>query len=109
MGETNPQSPMDEDIQHLEENLHRLAAIARTLARDVDAIDGGLWNEPYAYRAAIAAEKASRNIRRQLESRWLVSPLSDERPSELDGQKSTRRTPKKKSYPHVIPMGVPGE
>jgi len=91
MGETNPQSPMDEDIQHLEESVHRLAAIARTLARDVDAIEAGLWNEPY------------------LESRWLVSPLSNERPSELDANQSTRRTPKKKSYPHVIPMGVSGE
>ena len=109
MGDTTPTSPMDQDLQHLEESVHRLAAIARTLARDVDAIDAGLWNEPYAYRAAIGAEKASRNLRRQLESRWLVSPLSQERPQELDTEKSTRRTPKKKSYPHVIPTGVSGE
>jgi len=109
MTETTPSNPMDEDMQHLEENLHRLAAIARTLARDVDAIDAHLWNEPYAYRAALAAIKASRNLRAQLENRWLITPLDEERPAELDAEPVPRKQRKKRSYPHVIPMGVDGQ
>ena len=109
MAETTPSNPMDEDMQHLEENLHRLAAVARTLARDVDAIDAQLWNEPYAYRAALAAIKASRNLRAQLETRWLVTPLDEERPVELEQEPVPRRNPKNKSYPQVISMGVDGQ
>lgn len=100
---------MDEDLQHLEENLYRLVSVARTLARDVDASNAETWNEPYAYRTADQAIKASRNLRRQLETRWLVSPLSNEREEVQDAIQSTRRTPKKKSYPHVISMGVDGQ
>jgi hypothetical protein len=95
------ESAMDEDMQHLEENLHRLVMICRTLARDADAIDGEHWNEPYAYRAAAAAVAASRNLRRQLETRWLVSPLSNERPEEL----SPISARKPKSYPRVTERG----
>lgn len=108
MSETTPSNPMDDDLQHLEENLYRLVGVARMLARDADAIEAGPWNEPYAYRAADQAIKASRNLRAQLEARWLVTPLQTERPEELDGKKSTRSSPTKKSYPHVIPTGVDG-
>ena len=96
MDDPTPTGPMDEDLQHLESNLHRLAHIARSLARDVDAVEAQLWNEPYAYRAATAAIKASANLRRQLETRWLVTPLSNERPEELpevDPLKTRKRTP----------------
>jgi hypothetical protein len=96
---------MDEDLQHLEECLYRLVNIARTLARDADTIEPRPWNEPYAYRAANTAIKASANLRAQLETRRLVSPLDAERPEEL----SPVSPPSKKSYPHVIPMGVDGK
>ncbi len=79
MDEVTPSNAMDEDIQHLEDNLYRLVNVARTLARDADAPTGQPWNEPYAYRAANAAIKASRNLRSQLETRWLVTPLDTER------------------------------
>ena len=95
MSDPRPKSPMDEDLEHLERHLHSVVAIARTLARDVDAIDGEHWNEPYAYQAAAAALAAARNLRRQLESRWLVTPLSNERPSKEEPT----------SYPHVIQAG----
>ena len=72
--------PLDEDLQHLERHLHSIVTVARTLARDVDAIEGQHWHEPYAYQAARAAEAASRNLRRQLEARWMVTPLDPERP-----------------------------
>jgi hypothetical protein len=97
MTETTPANPMDEDLQYLEENLHRLVSVARMLARDADAIEGRPWNEPYAYRAATAALKASMNLRRQLEARWLVSPLPHERPDELPPE--TSRQPA--TYPPV--------
>jgi hypothetical protein len=74
---------MSEDLEHLEANLHRIISVARTLARDADASTGEHWNEPYAYRAALDAEAAARNIRRQLEARWMVTPLSAERPQDL--------------------------
>ena len=101
MDEVTPVNPMDEDLQHLETNLHRLAHIARTLARDVDAIESQLWNEPYAYRAALDAVRASVNLRSQLEKRWLVTPLSDERPDDL----SPRTSSKNRSYPRVTERG----
>jgi len=72
--------PIDEDLQHLEANLYRVIAVARTLARDTDSVQGIHWNEPYAYRAAEDAIKATRNLRRQLETHWLVTPLDPERP-----------------------------
>ncbi len=106
MADTTPSNPMDEDMQHLEDNLYRLVSVARTLARDADAIEARPWNEPYAYRAADQAIKASANLRRQLETRWLVTPLQEERPIELEKEPVPRRNPKAKSYPHVIPMGV---
>jgi hypothetical protein len=89
---------MDEDLEHLERHLHSVVAVARTLARDVDAIDGELWHEPYAYQAAAAAIAAARNMRRQLETRWLVTPLDRERPRDEDD-------PQSQSYPHVIDDG----
>ncbi len=97
MAEQMPSSSMDEDLQHLETELHRVVMVARTLARDVDAIDGALWHEPYAYRACLAAEAAARNLRRQLEARWLVTPLSNERPMQ--------ETPSQESYPRVTRRG----
>jgi hypothetical protein len=91
MAEHEPEGPMDQDLQHLEEQLHRLITIARTLSRDADASYGEVWNEPYAYRAANAALSARRNLRRQLEARWLVTPLSPERPDEVQADTPTRR------------------
>ncbi len=82
---------MDQDLQHLEEQLHRLIGIARTLSRDADASYGQVWNEPYAYRAADAALSARRNLRRRLEERWLVTPLPPERPDEALADTPTRR------------------
>ena len=90
-------SSMDEDMQHLEEALYRVVMIARTLARDGDAGTGELWHEPYAYRAAATAEAAARNLRRQLETRWLVTPLSNERPKQA--------SPDHESYPRVTRRG----
>jgi hypothetical protein len=88
---------MDEDMQHLEAELHRIVAIARMLARSDDAASGEHWHEPYAYRACNAAEAAARNLRRQLESRWLVTPLSNERPMDCP--------PSEPSYPRVTRRG----
>jgi hypothetical protein len=82
---------MDEDLQHLEEQLHRLAAIARQLARDADISYGQAWNEPYAYRAADAALSARRNLRRRLEERWLVTPLDTTSTEEAQANTPTRR------------------
>ena len=89
--ENEPQRSMDEDLQHLEEQLHRLIALARQLARDADISWGQPWNEPYAYRAADAALSARRNLRAQLEARWLVTPLGAERPDEVQATPPTRR------------------
>ena len=90
--ENEPKGSMDEDLQHLEEQLHRLIGIARTLARDADASYGEVWNEPYAYRAANAALGARRNLRTRLEERWLVTPLGTERPDEVQAKTPTRRS-----------------
>lgn len=86
-----PEGSMDEDLQHLEEQLHRLISVARTLARDADASYGEVWNEPYAYRAANAALSARRNLRRRLEERWLVTPLEAERPDEVQAKTPSKR------------------
>lgn len=95
--ENEPQRSMDEDLQHLEEQLHRLSAIVRQLARDADISYGQAWNEPYAYRAADAALSARRNLRAQLEARWLVTPLEAEAPTEVQATTppGRRRNPPK--------------
>ena len=105
MSDPRPKSPMDEDLEHLERSLHAIVAVARTLARDVDAIDGEHWNEPYAYQSAAAAIAAARNLRRQLESRWLVTPLSDERPTKQRDDDTGNGGQPEWSYPHVIQRG----
>jgi len=97
MAEQGLHGSMNEDLQHLEAELHRIVMIARTLARETDAIAGEHWNEPYAYRACNAAEAATRNLRRELERRWLVTPLDAERPQDLP--------PKTRSYPRVTQRG----
>lgn len=95
--ENEPQGSMDEDLQHLEEQLHRLINVARMLARDADVSYGEVWNEPYAYRAANAALSARRNLRAQLEARWLVTPLQPERPEEVPAKTPSRRGKKSPS------------
>ncbi|MEO6115404.1 MAG: hypothetical protein ABIP33_03375 [Pseudolysinimonas sp.] len=105
----SPTGAMNEDLEHLEANLHRIVSVARTLARDADASTGEHWNEPYAYRAALDAISAARNLRSQLEARWLVTPLDAERPQnlpELNPRTKHARGTKTQSYPHVIQPGV---
>jgi hypothetical protein len=97
---------MNEDLEHLERNLHALVAVARTLARDADAVSGDRWNEPYAYQSAQAALSAVRNLRRQLETRWLVTPLDRERPSQEDEPQHQQAYPESTSCPHVIGVGA---
>jgi hypothetical protein len=97
---------MSEDLEHLERHLHSVVAIARTLARDADAVDGELWNEPYAYQASRAAISALRNLRRQLESRWLVTPLESERPTKDSDDPEKQLSPDEKVYPRVTSAGV---
>ena len=106
MSDPRPMGPMNEDLEHLERHLHAVVMVARTLARDVDAIDGEHWHEPYAYQAAAAAIAAARNLRRQLESRWLVTPLDAERPSNKSDEQEPSSPQAPGSYPRVTRTGV---